>query len=313
MQEQTLTPADPTLPPNVCMIGTSSFAGLVAGPFWLEVVQELREIMDSDFERFRFLFHVLKTGNVPDVSEFASSDTVVISLADNSGDHFEEEYEGFKAVFKVHLSGASGNVHPIPLGYTRMHLHGSEAPLSERNTDVFYSGNLNANRVDFFRSLYTGGLPPSGNVNSRLIRRGMLHAIRKLRLRRNFDTTFPNSYIRFTEAFASGLEPAEYTAKLADSKIAISPRGFWRPECFRDHEAMRSGCVIISDPLFPTWYFKDSPIIQLSEWSKLKSVVKRLLASPDELQSLQIATLDWWREKCSPKAVAKYIASQLIQ
>lgn len=74
---------------------------------------------------------------------------------------------------------------------------------------------------------------------------------------------------------------------------------------------MRSACIVISDPLFNSWYFKESPIIQLGEWSKLKSLVKRLLASPDELGSIQSAFLDWWREKCSPDAVAGYIASKL--
>jgi hypothetical protein len=284
---------------------------MLEGPYWQDAMEHLQQRLGNEFPRYRFLFYMLKTGTQPDVAEFSDINTVLIVLSDNSGEHFNEHFTGFKAVFKVHLSGGSGNVHPIPLGYTRMQLYGSEARLSERKTNVFYSGNLNANRVDFFRSLYTGGLPPLANFKNRQIRRGMLHAIRKLKLRRNFDTTFPDSHIRFTEAFASGLEPAAYTAKLADTKIAISPRGFWRPECFRDHEAMRAGCVIISDPLFSTWYFKDSPIIQLDRWSSLKRVVNNLLASPQELQKRQMATLDWWERKCSPRAVAHYIASKL--
>jgi len=311
MQTHPLTRASPSLPSNVSMIGSGSFDIMLEGLFWQDVMEHLQKQLEAEFANFRFLFYVLKTHAAPDVACFADPQTILFVLSDNSGEHYNEQFAGFGAVFKVHLSDGSGNVHPVPLGYTRMHLHGSEAPLSERNTNVFFSGNINANRVDFYRSLYTGGLPPSANLQHRQVRRGVLYAIRKLKLRRNFDAKFPDSYIRFTSSFASGLGADDYTAKLADTKIAISPRGFWRPECFRDHEAMRSGCVIISDPLPSTWYFKNSPIIQLGRWSSLKSTVRNLLASPDELQERQLATLVWWRDKCSPNAVATYISSRM--
>lgn len=309
--ESELTPASPSLPGNVQMAASAPLEGILEGLYWERAMIALMNEMGSDFQRYRFLFHLLKTGDQPDLARHATPDTVLIVLADNTGTHFQQHFAGFKAVFKVHLSGSSGNVHPVPLGYTRLHLADCETPVLERERNVFYSGNLNANRVDLYRALFTGGLPPKANFINRQVRRAMLYTIRKFKLRREFHEVFPSSHIRFTEAFGQGLAPADYTAMLETSKISISPRGFWRPECFRDHESMRSGCIVISDPLFKTWYFEGGPIIQLERWSDLHQTVRKLLASPDEMEERQNATIAWWKDKCSPPAVARHIASVL--
>ncbi len=51
------------------------------------------------------------------------------------------------------------------------------------------------------------------------------------------------------------------------------------------------GCVVISAPLPANRFYKDSPIIQLSDWSQLRPLLKHLLADPEELFSRHIATV----------------------
>jgi len=301
------TQASTILPHNVHVYSCTSLDVNFNGLYWIDVILQLQTQMGLDFHKLKFVFYQLSTKEIPQISILSSPNTVLFVLSDNSGMHYEEEFSGFLCVFKVHLNNNKGKVHSIPLGYTRMHKSGSSIPTNERKTSVFYSGNLNSNRVDMYRSLLCPIAFPYENIKNRKCRKFTSHVIKRLKLKTNFDNTFPSSYIRFTEGFSKGLNAENYTRYLADSKIAISPRGYWRPECFRHFEAMRSGCIIISDPLPETWYFKNSPIIQLERWSDLRKIVNSLLKDNKKMHELQSATLEWWDNKCSPESVAKYI------
>jgi hypothetical protein len=100
---------------------------------------------------------------------------------------------------------------------------------------------------------------------------------------------------------------------LNNSKIAISPKGFTRYECFRHYEAARAGCVVITEtnPNPDLWYLKESPFVQLNKWSDLRKCVTSLLEDPEELERLQQRTIKWWENCISEEAVARYMASKL--
>ena len=94
-------------------------------------------------------------------------------------------------------------------------------------------------------------------------------------------------------------------------KIALCPPGNTSPETSRHYEAMRAGCVIISTGLPDTRFYKGAPFIILKDWKSLKCTVRELLMQPDKMQELHLATLDWWEDKCSEGAVAKYMTSKI--
>jgi hypothetical protein len=299
-------------PTNVSTFSGQPLADIMVGSFWIEVLKNLRTILGKRFDSYRFLFYTLTSYQEPADFSSVEPDTILIVLSDNSQRHYLDHFKRFKAVFKVHMCEQTGNVFPVPLGYTIMHLRGCQKSFEQRESNVFYSGNINAFRVDLWRALRFKNPIPRKNIKHRLTHRGLVYSIRKLKLQHHFDSVFPDSYIRFTTGFATGMGAEEYTHRLATSKIALSPHGFWRAECFRHFEAMRSGNVIISDKLPDTWYFKDSPIIQIEHWSQLRGVVNTLLSDGDRLVELQTETIAWWNQKCSPRAVALYIASKLV-
>jgi hypothetical protein len=282
------------------------------GNYWTEVLSHLSEQMGSDFSKLNFQFYALTSYQEPKNFSSVDPNTVLIVLSDNSQRHYLEQFKRFRAVFKVHMLEQKGNVFPVPLGYTNMHLHGCQKSSEQRESNVFYSGNINAFRVDLWRALRFKRPIPKHNIKQRALHRGLVYLIRKLNLQHDFDSVFPDSYIRFTSGFATGMGAEEYSHRLATSKIALSPHGFWRAECFRHFEAMRAGNVIISDKLPDTWYFKDSPIIQIEHWSQLRGAVNSLLSDGDRLVEIQTKTIAWWNQKCSPRAVASYIASKLV-
>jgi hypothetical protein len=299
------------IPDNVTTLDGNPLLGRLEGGYWLEVIRHLQLQMREDFNEYKFLFHSLQTHTKPDIAEYADSNAVLIVLGDNSGEHFAKHFENFRVVFKVHLADSLEHVHPVPLGYTNMHLHGSTESVIDRPRNVFYSGNINAHRVDLWRALYFKHTWPKPNIRSRLIRRGIVYGVRKMNLANSFHQVFEDSYVNFTSGFAAGLVADEYTRYLAESKISLSPFGFGRAECFRHYESMRSGCIVISDRLPETWYFKGSPIIQIPQWSSLREVIHSLLSDEKKIQRLQEETLGWWNDVCAPPAVARYIAGKI--
>mgnify|MGYP001628136024 FL=1 len=82
-------------------------------------------------------------------------------------------------------------------------------------------------------------------------------------------------------------------------------------ECFRHFEAMRAGCVIISEPLPDTPFYKDSPLIQIKDWNEGCKVVEDLLNDESKLEEIHRKTLSWWKEKCSEQATAQYIIENI--
>nr|GFD58552.1 hypothetical protein [Tanacetum cinerariifolium] len=78
-------------------------------------------------------------------------------------------------------------------------------------------------------------------------------------------------------------------------------------ECFRHYEAMKAGCIIVSERLPDNPFFSDSPIIQVANWEEGDAAIKKLLAQPATMQQLHEAALRWWRDVMSETAVAGYM------
>jgi hypothetical protein len=138
-------------------------------------------------------------------------------------------------------------------------------------------------------------------------------AVERFTKERDFPNAVPGGRIAFTEWFGKGLQPDEYAKALANTKISICPPGFVNSETIRHWEAMRLGCVVISAPLPPIRFYKDSPIIQLQDWSELMPLLQDLLSNPEKLRLRHEATVDWWQQKCSEDAIADYIASVMTR
>jgi hypothetical protein len=178
--------------------------------------------------------------------------------------------------------------------------------LAERQIKVFFSGNLNKGRVALYKLLSQSGIPD-------IIYGYLMKVFKRVPslIKRDFSDRFPSSYLHFTNGFKKGLHPEKYTEMLYNSQIVLCPKGFLRAETYRHFEAMRAGCVIISEKLPDTYLYRNSPIIQVDSWQEGVAVVEKLLNDPGLLSYHHQQTLKWWKNVCSELSTAQHVANRL--
>jgi hypothetical protein len=213
------------------------------------------------------------------------------------------------AIFKSYIgkNAVAKNVFPLVLGYVNAVPELPDKSIQDRKYNVFFRGNLNFNRIDFYRmfSRWRLFLPSESFLTNEYYRRFLL------KLGSDFSSFFSKSIIIFNSSFKGGFSPEKYGEVLADSKIVLCPKGFFMTECFRHFEAMRAGCIIISEQLPDTPFYSKSPIIQVDNWNEGIEIVRELVKDQDKLEEIHQMTLEWWKEKCSENATAKYIVDNI--
>jgi hypothetical protein len=205
----------------------------------------------------------------------------------------------FKAYLQVFDSNCRNLFH-LPVGFNSRTSERPLKALTKRNISVFFSGNLHTGRYRLYGFL--SGFP--------FLPFPLLHRLRSV-LGENFHDRYDRSFISFTKKFATGLSPEIYSDKLYDSKIVLCPPGNPGIETMRHFEAMRAGCIIISEKLPETECYKNSPIIIVNSWKEADSLIRELLNDPVKAEEIHQAMVSWWLVKCSPQAIAEYIISKL--
>jgi hypothetical protein len=284
---------------------------LLEATYLIRFFESLRENMGESFEQFRFLI-INKNSRWSRIEPpIRGKDVVLLWLGDEEGTIPHELSGNFRLILKSYwpISESVGNMHPFPLCGSSAVLERDLIPFDQRKTGVFFSGNLNANRVDLYRQFIPwGGFPP-GNLPllaRKLIARGLGSRPGRL-LPRDFSASFPDSVIRFTGGFAQGYPPGEFATRLADARIAICPPGFTSPETIRHFEAMSNGCVVISSSLPPNPFYRGGAVIQLKNWQLLRPLILNLIEDEESLGETSRRTRNWWKTHCSPEAMAKKI------
>ena len=290
---------------------------LLEGAYLRAYFSALQTIMREDFLRFRFVVinHNARKG-FPQLP-IKGENTVLIWLSDETSSVPHAVSSDYKLILKSYWPYAHsvGNMHPFPLCGSSEVVKHAVIPFVDRTTNVFYSGNLNANRLGFYTAL--GKLPGAQFIDTipYILRLAVWKYTkdRLLRFKRDFSNSFEKSSIRFTDGFRRGATPADFADLLANSKIALCPHGFTSAECIRHFEAMRLGCVIVSSSLPPNRFYQGSPIIQLKNWRALKETINDLLQSPHRMERISASMIDWWNKICSPKSMAQYTVDALAQ
>jgi hypothetical protein len=289
--------------------------------FIKDLTNELRGILGARFDDFEFFIYSKnhraknkgpKTNHdiMPPSGELTSDKKkVLLYFSDEKGldpSHFSDRY---LAIFKsyIGIKAVAKNVFPLALGYVNAVPEFPQKSIKDRKYNVFFRGNLNMNRINLYKIFSKWGfLLPSERLLTHDYYQKLL-----LKLGNDFSSFFSKSIIIFNNGFKSGFSPTKYGEILADSKIVLCPKGYTMTECFRHFEAMRAGCVIISEPLPDTPFYSNSPIIQVDNWNEGLSLVEELLKKPNELEEIHQQTVNWWKEKCSENATAKYIVDRI--
>lgn len=276
----------------------------------------MRQLSDifSEFDKFEFSILSTQEGNITPAIKRTDKKNVLIWISDEFGanpNHLSQKY-GY--IFKSYISHVDSNISPFPLGYVTEVPEFPYKNILTRKYNVFFSGNLNYNRNIFYLSLCRKlrKILPSV-VNPRYL---INHHTKEyiLKIKSQFDQNFPSpSIIRFTTKFKTGFSPEEYGKILSDTKIVLCPKGFHSTECYRHYEAMRAGCIIISERLPDTYLYKDSPIIQIENWNNIYDIINNLLSDSSRLNELSHASREWYEQKLSEKATAERMKSILAK
>lgn len=275
------------------------------------IFKNLTVLMGKEFNKYDFfIFSNHKLDTEPKSLAYTSSKRkVLLYLSDEFNKDPSHISKYYYAIFKAYLGSnkLGNNIFPLGIGYVKDVPKVDIIPINQRKYNVFFSGNLNKNRIDFYRSFISiKAFLPSQRILNSIHYRAFL-----IMLKSNFSNFFANSIISFNSSFKSGFTTIEYGNLLADSKIILSPKGYDRTECFRLYEAMRVGCAIISEKLPDIYFYRDSPIIQVTNWKEGITIINDLVGNPSELNRLQTETINWWNERCSERAMASYIISIL--
>jgi len=202
------------------------------------------------------------------------------------------------------LSG-KGNVtliHDIPPGYFNSEDLPVE-PIASRRHDVFFDGSISHDQYSTWSLKYWMRTPKSfarGEMIKNLKKTQAHHPQLKIELATNFKFAAPDQTT----------EQSIYSQNMMQTKICCVPRGT-TVETYRFFEAMRYGCIIITESLPSCWFYQGAPVVQLKNWDELEEVIQNLLQDPALVQELHQQTLDWWAKKCSEISCGQYIAENV--
>lgn len=293
-----------------------------------EVLEALSEKMPN-FKDYHFYFFCATANIEPNGMNDSFPRKVLIQWEDQLGTEPSEKImSSFVCVFKTHLRKRSekySNLFSYPLGIPYKIKELPYIPVNNRKYNIFYSGNLNKNRVPFYEALAKIKWSIKKQMMFPILRIAGLYEYDKkwrncaLRLKSlvfkigavDFDDIIKSSYIKFTRSFEAGLKPDDYVAILANSKIVLSPKGFFNTECFRFYEALRQGCVVITEKLPRTDYYNPQNYIEIDNWTGIGKILQSLLSDKQKMEQLSLDGRRYYTEKLSPAGVADYIYSKL--
>lgn len=202
--------------------------------------------------------------------------------------------------------GAPVPIFDIPLGYVYQDDLPIK-PLGDRAYDMYFSGSISNKVFPWYTPQFWLRTPKD------VARSRMVDAMRELSaarpdLRIEIDTR--SSYVPVSKGKDKEAAHRSYSEMMMDTRICPVPRGT-RLETARLYEALRYGCVVVSEPLPDRWFTRGLPGVVLHDWAKMPDVVTELLDDPDRLDALHRASLDWWKTKCSEEAVGHFMADKL--
>ncbi len=185
----------------------------------------------------------------------------------------------------------------VPLG-TWNQLELPIVPIENRPTDMFFAGSVEHRASQGHRLL-------SAKVRARREMLAALERLAGLRPGLRIDVRITSDF-KASEASSS----VDYSHAMMAARACLAPRGT-SVETYRLLEGLRYGCVVVSEPLPPHWFYKGAPFIRVDRWRDLDSALMPVLDDDAALRRLHASGLAWWRDRCSEAVVGRFIADRL--
>ncbi|MFN6569429.1 exostosin family protein [Nostoc minutum NIES-26] len=197
--------------------------------------------------------------------------------------------------------GAITPIYDIPLGYNNSK-DMLIKDIEKRLYDAYFSGSVVHVQYPLWSLKYWLGTPKT------LARKLMLSSVNKFK-KKNPDFKVELS---ITGGFRNRTVEDErsYCEIMMDTKICLVPRGT-SFETTRLFEAMKYGCIVVTEALPSRWYLDGAPVIKIKDWQDLEGILGQLLKNKQLMRELHEESLNWWKNQCSEAIVAEYIVEKL--
>lgn len=292
-------------------------ADSIYGQHLESILEKMADIMGESFQDFRFVLYEHQMHLPLPEFKLTGPDVILIFLSDENSTVPMGICDKFFAIFKSYYPYQENikNYIAFPIGYSNSAKMTKFIEFDDRKYDASYAGNFFGNRLEFYRQFTWLKYLPPFSIPTRWLKTLYCKVITKLKIfqPRKFVNTFGTSICYWSGGFAKGLSREEYAEIISDTKIALCPKGFRSTECFRLFETMRLGCVIVSDELPPSRWYKNSPIVIESDWLHIQDTIDKLRHDPEKMRSIHQQTIDWWKNVCSDEAVAQYLVDEITR
>lgn len=258
-----------------------------------------------DFKDYLFVVYG-NNGNELPLSRYIQHDKKVLIWRSNENklNRVDELKKQYKHIFTNYYWNDTNST-SLQLGYHTQTKNKKIIPIKERLFNTTFTGCLNRNRIEL-ASLVT-------NIPIKWIGLGLLFYKKfTLKILNNLvKYKYPMDYYQFNDGFNNGLDEEDYNFILRNSKIALCPKGWVNTETFRLYEAMKWGCVVISEELPDRSYYKDIPIIKVKDWREGLKISNELINNKTKLEEMSKKTLQYYKDNLSPQATANLIVDKL--
>lgn len=192
-------------------------------------------------------------------------------------------------------------IYEIPLGYN----NSEDLPIKDiqdRLYDTYFSGSVVHRSYPIWSLKYWLGTPKT------LARQLMMLSVKKIKEKYpdwKVELSITDGYHGRSSEVASS-----YSETMMNTKICLVPRGT-SFETTRFFEAMKYGCIVVTEALPSRWYLDGSPAIQINDWRELETLMEKLIDNQELMQEIHQESLNWWQNKCSETVVGDYMAREL--
>jgi len=274
-------------------------------------LSNLSNIMGKDFKRYNF--YIYRSNNIYESPKSIKINhpKKILFYISNETDYIPLNLEKhFFCIFKCYLpyQPKKSNIFSFPLNIIPDISIKKIIPIEKRKIDVFFIGNLNRNRLDFFRAFYSASKIFSKFsykfIYSFLTRTNLIKKIIDVDLSNKING---NNFIKFTNGFNAGIQYDKYLKLLNNSKVVLCPRGFMSSETFRHFEAIRAGSVVITEKLPNTNFYKKFPCVTVNNWTLGLKKAEKLILDVNRLKKMQNKIRVFYDKNLSEAATAKYV------
>ena len=261
----------------------------------------------KNFDEFLFVMYSTNGSKTPTplLKQIKHSKKVLIwHSSENKRNNINEIKNDYAHIFSNYYWNTK-NTTSIPLGYFTESINSEIIPMSERLYNISFIGCLNRNRLVLASEL-SGIRKFWLSMGLSFYKNKTLKILNKI-----LQWKWNRDLFQFNEDFNKGMDSELYQYFLQHSKIALCPRGWTNSETFRLYEAMKYGCVVITEELPDREYYKNIPVIKVENWSDGIKIARNLLKNPKKLEQMGLNNKKFYEEFLSPRATAEIIVKKL--